>query len=422
MRWIDLRPYGGGIYTEIIECSNKEILFQTYKKKDEKYYYSIMVYNIDRNTSVEIYSYEVMEETIYLQYPHVHNESILIIKTHNPKQLEVDKIDRKDGKNKRTYHISTKEDISSIPIFINEQYIIFYTDIDLEGEEYKKYVDKGFKDNKSAIYLYDLEEEKAYFIRDFRIIEGMGVEHGRMQKLPLFLHKNGEYLIFNETYMDDWEYEDFYDYALENKIDQADFFMEALYYIKLNDFVTAIKAGEEDLALKTIKKKALDGWVRYLYQDSSYIYYRDKDFSSQLERIIKINKLNLKSEIVAELDYSKIKGRIFYDDFNENLRIYSEETIETKDSIVIELEGLYNCNYNIKLPLKKFTQGYRVSYTYFQSIGYKFIIVSGWYEEESDDYYDLQYIKDLESGEEWEFVGNSRVCGDILIVYESTLL
>jgi hypothetical protein len=50
MRWIDLRPYGGGIYTEIIECSNKEILFQTYKKKDEKYYYSIMVYNIDRNT------------------------------------------------------------------------------------------------------------------------------------------------------------------------------------------------------------------------------------------------------------------------------------------------------------------------------------------------------------------------------------
>lgn len=327
MRWIELRPYGGGIYTEIIECSNKEILFQTYKKKDEKYYYSIMVYNIDRNTSVEIYSYEVMEETIYLQYPHVHNESILIIKTHNPKQLEVDKIDRKDGKNKRTYHISTKEDISSIPIFINEQYIIFYTDIDLEGEEYKKYVDKGFKDNKSAIYLYDLEEEKAYFIRDFRIIEGMGVEHGRMQKLPLFLHKNGEYLIFNETYMDDWEYEDFYEYALENKIDQADFFMEALYYIKLNDFVTAIKAGEEDLALKTIKKKALGGWVRYLYQDSSYIYYRDKDFSSQLERIIKINKLNLKSEIVAELDYSKIKGRIFYDDFNENLRIYSEETI-----------------------------------------------------------------------------------------------
>lgn len=63
-----------------------------------------------------------------------------------------------------------------------------------------------------------------------------------------------------------------------------------------------------------------------------------------------------------------------------------------------------------------------MSYTYFQSIGDKFIIVSGWYEEESDDYYDLQYIKDLESGEEWEFVGNSRVCGDILIIYESTLL
>lgn len=58
--------------------------------------------------------------------------------------------------------------------------------------------------------------------------------------------------------MDDWEYEDLYNYALKNKLDQVDLPTEALYCIRLNDFVTAIKAGEEDLAFKTIKRKTLE--------------------------------------------------------------------------------------------------------------------------------------------------------------------
>ena len=31
LKIIDLKPYGGGVYTEILECNNKEILFETYK-------------------------------------------------------------------------------------------------------------------------------------------------------------------------------------------------------------------------------------------------------------------------------------------------------------------------------------------------------------------------------------------------------
>jgi len=422
LKIIDLKPYGGGIYTEIIECKDKEILFETYKNIANKYYYCIMIYDIDRKTSVEIYRYEVSENEKYSQYTHLIGDKIFIIKTHNPRQLEVDKIDRKNGENKKTYYINTKEDITSIPIFINEQYIIFYTDIDLESSEYKRYIDKGFKECDYAIYLYDLYKNKIYFIKDFRLIEGMGVEHGRINKFPIFSYKDEDYIVFNETYMDDWEYEDIYQCVLKKGLDNTNFYPETLFYIRLSEFTESIKVGEENIPFKIIKKKKLDGWVRYLYSDNNYIYYRDKDFSTQKEKIIRINKLNLESEIVKEIDHSKIKGRIMYDRFSETLRIYAEYSIEDEDKIIAELEGLYNCNYNIKVDFDKFPARYRGSYTYFESIEDRFIIASGWYEDEKEDYFDIYCIKDLKKGRNSEFIGKCRVYRDMLIIYESTLL
>lgn len=166
----------------------------------------------------------------------------------------------------------------------------------------------------------------------------------------------------------------------------------------------------------------MDGWVRYLYSDNNYIYYRDKDFSTQKEKITRINKLNLESETVKEIDHSKIKGRIMYDRFSEVLRIYAEYNIEDEDKIITELEGLYNCNYNIKVDFDKFPLGYRGSYTYFESIGDRFIIASGWYEDNKEDYFDIYYIKDLKKRRDSKFIGRCKVYEDNLIVYESTLL
>lgn len=47
----------------------------------------------------------------------------------------------------------------------------------------------------------------------------MSVEHGRMNKFPVFLYKDEEYLVFNKTYMDDWEYEDLHKYVLKKGLD-----------------------------------------------------------------------------------------------------------------------------------------------------------------------------------------------------------
>ncbi len=111
-----------------------------------------------------------------------------------------------------------------------------------------------------------------------------------------------------------------------------------------------------------------------------------------------------------------------YDRFSETLRIYTECSIENEDKIITELRGLYNCNYNIKLAFDKFPEGYRGSYTYFESIGDRFIIATGWYEDEKEDYFDTYYIRDIKEGKDSRFIGKCKVYGDNLIIYESTLL
>lgn len=129
----------------------------------------------------------------------------------------------------------------------------------MESERYKLYINNGFKECDYAVYLWDLYEGKRYLVKDFRIIVGMSAEHGRIDKFPIFSYINEDYLIFNETYMDDWEYEDTYKYVLEKKLDKTNFDLEALYYIRLRNLIDSIKSGEENIPFEIIKRKELDG-------------------------------------------------------------------------------------------------------------------------------------------------------------------
>src|SRR5699024_6200182 len=152
----------------------------------------------------------------------------------------------------------------------NEPYLLFYTDIDRSSVVYEMYVNSGYEEDDHAIYLYDLYENEIYLVKDFRVIIGINEDHGRIGKLPTFLHKNEEYLIVSETYMDDWEYEELYEYALDGELDKSEIDSEALYFIKVDEFINSIKSGEENIPFKIINKKELDRWIRYIYRDENY--------------------------------------------------------------------------------------------------------------------------------------------------------
>ncbi|QSZ26556.1 hypothetical protein ACETAC_06450 [Aceticella autotrophica] len=116
-------------------------------------------------------------------------------------------------------------------------------------------------------------------------------------------------MIFNETYMDDWEYEDIYNLIQSNKLSK-DLVkeIEALYLININDFVKTIKIGEQNVPFKVICKRHINGWVRYLGMDDKNIYFREKDFITQIV-IFAINKTNF--ELCFAIIKYKLLKKIF---------------------------------------------------------------------------------------------------------------
>ncbi|GAA0182457.1 hypothetical protein SH2C18_48330 [Clostridium sediminicola] len=273
----------------------------------------------------------------------------------------------------------------------------------MNTKEYAEYKEKGYY---HFLYLCDLEEDKIYLIEDLKIVNGLAVVHGLIDCLPTFSHKNEEYLIFNEAYMHDYEYElVIYDAIQENKINKdliTD--IEALYLISVKDFTEAIKSGNRNIPFKEISKRYLNGWVRYLAMDKENIYYREKDFQTQMEKIYKVNKENFEPIVVKEIDHKKIVGRLFYGD-----EIY--EKIELEDNIMIK--GLYNCDYNLNFQNLK-------NIWFDGLINDRYLITNQWIEDEEDNYFEFVYVTDTKDNKSIKYDGTCKIYNDCVIIYDNS--
>ncbi|QEK13125.1 hypothetical protein FQB35_12785 [Crassaminicella thermophila] len=398
---IDIRKYTGS-ETEILDFEDGEIIFIKNNKVNNKYYYSMNNYIVETDTVEEIYNYEILESEFYSQHTYVIGQDIIIIKMNFRNRVEVDVLCKKSKKIKSKHCFKVNEEVTSIPIIINSRYFMFFTDVDeMYAKEYMRYKEKGYH---NFLYLCDLIKDKIYIIKDLKIVNGISVVHGLLELLPIFLHKNKEYLIFNEVYMSDYEYEDVYDEIKENKLNKdLVTAIEALYVISVDDFVEAIKDGEENIPFKEIKRRYLNGWVRYIEMDEDNIYFREKDFETQIEKKYAVNKLNFESIVLCEIDHKEITGNLCYGD-----RIY--EIIESDD--YIRLRGIYNCDYNLCFKNDKnvFVEEF---------INDRYFITTQWIEDEEDNYFEFVYIIDAKDNNTTKYTGTCKIYNSCIIIYDS---
>jgi len=400
---IDIRKYTGS-KSQIVNYEDGKIIFAKDYKINNKYYYSINNYSVASDTVEEIYKYEIPEFEYTSQYFSVVEEDIIIIKMHFINRVEVDILDKNSKILKSKHSFQLNEELTSIPIIINSRYFIFYTDIDeMNTNEYMQNKEKGYY---HFLYLCDLVEDKIYLIKDLKIVNGLSVVHGLLDRIPAFIHNNQEYLLFNEAYMSDYEYEeDIYDAIKGNKLNKdLVTVVEALYSISVNDFVEAIKAGEENIPFKEISKRYLDGWVRYLAIDEENIYFREKDFQTQIEKIYAVDKASLQTIVMAEINHKYIKGRVFYGN-----KIYEEVKLDG----YMKIRGLYNCNYDLC-----FKRGKNVWFDEF--INDRYLITSQWIEDEEKNYFELVYITDVKQNKCIKYDGACKIYDNSVVIYDNS--
>jgi len=399
---IDIREHCGA-RNKILSFEEQEIIFTKEIERNGKYYFSINSYELSTGVVEEIYTYEISEAEFYSQHTYIIENDILIIKPcfKNLNSIEVDALDRNSKKIKSKHIFEVKEEVTSIPIVINSRYFLFYADIDeMDEDKYGFYKEAGYS---HFIYLCDLLEDQIYLVNDLRLINGLTVVHGLLDCLPTFTHNDEEYLLFNETYMEDYEYEEYiYNAINDGRLDKNLVKeIEGLYYIPVNDFVQSIKRGQKNIQFKEIKKRYLDGWVRYLGMDERNIYFREKDFKTGIEKVHALDKEKFVPTVVKEIHHKNIKGRLIYGD-----TIYEEVELDHS----IEIRGIYN--FDDTFSFKKGKNLY-----FKEMINHRYLICWQWVEDEEENYFEFVHIMDLQSKGHIKYEGACSIYNNDIVLY-----
>lgn len=215
----------------------------------------------------------------------IYNDVILVVS-----QEKNELIIRKINKNKQVlkfekrYLITGNEIDASTTLCINENNIIVFL-IETKTCSYN-----GF--------LCDLSEYKSYFINDRRIIDTY------KKQFKSYEAGNNKYICFGEEYMEDWEKEEVFDASKKGDILIKDCF-ESINIIKVNDLISAIKSNKLTIPFKTIDIVSLSGYIRYIGMNNTHIYYRIKDFNTQIEKVYSVSKINLKKKLIMQIKHDK---------------------------------------------------------------------------------------------------------------------
>ena len=176
-------------------------------------------------------------------------------------------------------------------IFLDQRYALFNGS---KFETDEKYCDVKKEINGEYNYaiLCDFIEKKEYVVHDKRIILGL-----RDHFIPYEM-SGTRYVVFEESYMEDWELE----MMSRKNTKKEDFYRngykESINVISLYGFVESVIQGYREIPFQQIYQTELTGWTRYFGMDNYNIYYRVKDFESNIEWIYSLDKHTLESKLL----------------------------------------------------------------------------------------------------------------------------
>lgn len=351
VRYSDIEP---------IKAEDEMVFFAVQVHEGEKCFYEIKRHEIATNQEEVIWRYELKGDSFYRHKACMYGDLILIVKLEEIGQVGVDVIDI-NGRLMSTENIPINEVEGEEVVFINKRYFM------VSGESKKL---------ENVYYLCDVEEGRSYIVTTARLVDGLPVGHGLMRELPCFKRQGEEWIVFNECYMEDYEYEKTYECIMAKNFEASQIReTEGLYVIPLDTLINGIKQREDIIPFREIKKRWIDGWVRYLGMKNGNIYYREKDFETQIETVYAINMESLEEGAVCEINHLQLRGPLRYD----LTQIYEDIRGEEKRSV----KGHYGLEETLEIPTHK-----RLRFeAYLEN---RYIITSWWWENEVDGVYEYK--------------------------------
>ncbi len=367
---------------ELVKVEDKNVFFAIQVNKGKEYFYEIRHYDTETNKEKLLWRYELKEDLFYTQKTYMNEDRIIIVGLEEKGYARINILDKITGQVIKEGKISLNGMEGDEVIFINGRYFL------VSGENKKL---------ENVYYLCDIEEQVSYLVTMVKFVGGLPTGHGLMRQLPCFKRQGEEWIIFNECYMEDYEYEQIYDCIEAKNFDCNQIReIEGLYVISLDALIEGIKQRGDIIHFKEIKRRWINGWVRYLGVANGNIYYREKDFETQLERVYAVDMESFEEKEVCLINHQQLEGVLRY-----NLgQIY--EDIREKETR--KVKGHYGLERTLEIPMHK-----RLRFEAY--LDNRYIITSWWWENEVNGVYEYK-----------EFVGIQDTLGEgveeQMLVYE----
>lgn len=379
---------------EMIKVEEGVVFFAVQVKEGEKYFYEVKKRDIETNEEKIIWRYKIDEDSFYMQKSYIYEDELILMRLNLRGQLSIVILEKASGKFIKAENIHIGEIAAEEIVTINKRYFF------VRGENKKE---------ESMYYLCDIEEGMSYLVTTMKLIGGLPVGHGLMRQLPCFKHQGEEWIVFNECYMEDYEYEQIYDCIMAKNFEASQVReTEGLYIISLEKLVEGIKQREDIIPFKEVKRRLHDGWVRYLGIENGNIYYREKDFETQIESIYAMDMESLEEKVVCQINHQKLEGVLRYD----SSQIY--EDIKKEGRRIIK--GHYGLEEQLEIPVHK-----RSSFeAYLEN---RYIITSWWWENEVNGVYEYKEFVGIQDQEEDKaeemlvYEGQCYIQDDIVLIY-----
>lgn len=396
MKIIDIRKHCKEDF-DFITVYNNRIYYCKADNLENKYRVDFYYYDIKEKIEYKITDTSIDTLEFYNKKVCTYDNCILFSMI-NKDDVQIFKLDMNTNKIDIVSTFKVNEEHYAGISFLGKKHLIFYVDkLDVNAANYD--AKKDLQGEYESAYLYDIYGRQKYEILDGRIVWGV------RDYLEYYRHNGEEFLIFEEAYMEDWEQEELYSHSLAKTDYYRESYRESINVIKLNEFIEGIKAGKATFPFHQLCKTEVNGWTRYFGMDKYKIYYRRKDFRTNIETIYSVDKSSFQQEKLGEIDFSKIKDRKTRYDL-ERQKIYSEYS----DDNNIYVCGIYNSD--IKIKFSKSIGDFDTIINDVQLFTYY------WEEDEEDNYYDYMVIKNLTTDEEKLYQGLCNIIDDLVIIYE----
>lgn len=391
MKVVDLRNIFASCNDALIEVSEEFIYYAEEKTEEGHRNLFLLEYNRETKRERIITSY-FLNSPAYVQHYFSFPQFIVIVMESGESEAWILRVDKQSGQETNMEKLNFIGTFADCRALDESRLIIYTTESERHRRLFREY--KKLTGLARVAYLYDLDEEAYYYVRDPRILNA-----GCDGLVPYDLDGQTQ-LVVLQPHGDEAEKEKCY----RNLRWVGDNINDNVWLCPLLDFIVSVKAGEPRVPLELILSAGTSGLVRYAGMDAENLYFRAKYFPADDQRIVAFEKATGRKAVVAELNLTpdESAASFFIDpEGGRAYRIHRDEEACTVDGV---LNSALHARFSRELG--EFTA----------CVEDRFVIARYVLSDEKDSF-EFHSIYDAQTGEQKSYECSCFVSGGTVVLY-----